>query len=245
MSKKDWFASWFDTSYYHTLYQSRDHKEAKKFITHLVAQLDLAENSHVLDLACGKGRHSRTLEQLGMNVLGVDLSQASIKSALKHKNDRLNFLVHDMREAIPNVKFDCIFNLFTSFGYFDDDEENQKVLKGVSAMLRPNGQFVFDYLNLENTLSNLVAEESKEINGLKFDIRRHFDGVHIRKEIDVKDNNKSFHYEEKVRGFHFETIEQMMIKENLLPIDVFGDFDLNSFDEKKSERMIIICKKAI
>jgi SAM-dependent methyltransferase len=245
MSKKDWFASWFDTTYYHTLYHSRDHKEAKKFITQLVAKLELSENSRVLDLACGKGRHSRTLERLGMSVLGVDLSKASIDSALKHESDKLSFLVHDMRDPIPNETFDCIFNLFTSFGYFDSDLENEKVLKGVSEMLRLNGLFVFDYLNLEHTLGRLVAEENKEINGLNFDIRRHFDGKYIRKEIDVKDNNKCFHYEEKVRGFRFETLEKMMVKENLIPIQVFGDFDLNPYDEMNSERMIIICKKAI
>lgn len=243
MSKKDWFASWFDTAYYHTLYQSRDDAEARQFIIRLVQDLSLIEDTKVLDLACGKGRHSRTLNELGMNVLGVDLSNESISFARKNENENLRFSVHDMREIIPNESFDCIFNLFTSFGYFDNDEENEKVLQGVSAMLRPNGLFVFDYLNLENALSKLIPSENRVIDGIEFDIRRHFDGKFIRKGIEVRDNGESFQFEEKVRGFTFNEIEDMMKKENLEPLKVYGDFELNPYDESSSERMIIICKK--
>ncbi|MDG1347313.1 MAG: class I SAM-dependent methyltransferase [Crocinitomicaceae bacterium] len=245
MSKKDWFASWFDTKYYHTLYRSRDDEEAKNFITSLVAKLNLPEKSYVLDLACGKGRHSRTLEKLGMRVLGADLSKESIKSAKKKENKNLKFLVHDMREVIDGESFDCVFNLFTSFGYFEKNHENEKVLKGISQMLSPNGLFVFDYLNLERALDNLVTEETKEIDGIEFNIQRAFDGNFIRKRIEVKDKGVSFQFEEKVRGFQFNQLKEMMLKDGLKPITIFGNFKLEAYDEKNSERMIIICKKAV
>lgn len=245
MSKKDWFASWFDTSYYHTLYRSRDQKEAKKFITRLVQVLKLEKDSCVLDLACGKGRHSRTLEELGMQVLGVDLSNQSIKSAKKHESENLRFLVHDMRDVIEGQTFDAIFNLFTSFGYFDDEAENDKVLQGVNTMLRPSGLFVFDYLNLEHTVSTLVEHELREIDGIHFEIKRKFDGKYIRKEISVEDQGHRLEFEEKVRGFHFAEMKNKMLNVHLKPIAVFGDFELNEYDEHTSERMIIICKKAL
>jgi SAM-dependent methyltransferase len=245
MSKKDWFASWFDTKYYHTLYRSRDDEEAKNFITSLVSKLNLPEKSYVLDLACGKGRHSRTLEKLGMRVLGADLSKESIKSAKKKENKNLKFLVHDMREVIDGESFDCVFNLFTSFGYFENNHENEKVLKGISQMLSPNGLFVFDYLNLERALDNLVTEETKEIDGIEFNIQRAFDGNFIRKRIEVKDKGVSFQFEEKVRGFQFNQLKEMMLKDGLKPITIFGNFKLEAYDEKNSERMIIICKKAV
>ncbi len=245
MSKKDWFASWFDTFYYHTLYQSRDDKEAKKFITNLIKTLAVPQNSYVLDLACGKGRHSRTLEELGMNVLGADLSKKSIESAQKKETDRLKFKVHDMREVIEGEEFDLILNLFTSFGYFEDEEDNHKVLNCINQMLRQNGLFVFDYLNLKKALQDLVPQEDKEINGIEFHIKRHFDGQFIRKSIEIKDSGRSFHYEEKVRGFQFAELDKMMRKDGLIPIQTFGDFDLNEYNEEKSDRMIIVCKKAI
>ncbi|MDC1403674.1 class I SAM-dependent methyltransferase [Crocinitomicaceae bacterium] len=245
MSKKDWFDSWFDSKYYHTLYRSRDEKEAKNFITRLVAKLNLPEKSYVLDLACGKGRHSRTLEKLGMTVLGADLSKESIKSAKKKESKTLKFLVHDMREVIQGESFDCIFNLFTSFGYFENNEENEKVLKGISEMLRPNGLFVFDYLNLDRAIDKLVPEEQKEIDGIEFNIQRTFDGKFIRKSIEVKDQGVNFQFEEKVRGFQFNELKEMMLRDGLKPITIFGNFDLETYDEKHSERMIIICKKAV
>ncbi len=243
MSSKDWFASWFDTSYYHVLYHKRDDREAKKFITRLVKHLEIRKNSDVLDLACGKGRHSRTLGELGMNVLGVDLSKKSIKSALKKENENVHFLVHDMREVIPNKDFDAIFNLFTSFGYFENDEENEKVLKGINLMLRPNGRFIFDFLNLERTLTDLVEAEIKEVDDIRFEIERYFDGKFIKKSIAVIDQGITHRFEEKVRGFRFDEINEMMQKQGLMVETVFGDFELNPYDEKQSERMILICKK--
>ena len=243
MSTKDWFASWFDTSYYHVLYHKRDDKEAKRFITRLVKHLKIPNQSDVLDLACGKGRHSKTLGELGMNVLGTDLSKKSIQGALKKETDCVHFLVHDMREVIPNRDFDVIFNLFTSFGYFENEDENEKVLKGIYDMLRPNGYFIFDFLNLERTLADLVEKESKEIDGIRFDIERNFDGKFIKKSIAVVDDGKEHHFEEKVRVFRFDEIKEMMRKQGLIATEVFGDFELNPYDEQHSERMILICKK--
>ena len=113
MKSKKWFESWFDTTYYHSLYKNRDESEAKLFVSKLVHFLSPIKGTKVLDLACGKGRHSITLNKLGMNVLGVDLSQNSILKAKDFENETLKFEVHDMRKTIENHSFDIIFNLFT------------------------------------------------------------------------------------------------------------------------------------
>ena len=67
MKNKDWFVSWFDTEYYHTLYKHRDDTEAHDFVKNLVSFLKLTQNDTILDLACGKGRHAIYLNQLGFN----------------------------------------------------------------------------------------------------------------------------------------------------------------------------------
>ena len=125
--ESSWFASWFDTPYYHILYKDRNYREAQIFMDNLTHYLNLPEHAKVLDLACGKGRHSIYLNQLGFRVLGVDLSENSIEIANKNANDTLNFKVHDMREPIKE-QFDAVFNLFTSFGYFENDDDNLKIL---------------------------------------------------------------------------------------------------------------------
>lgn len=243
MSKKEWFASWFDTSFYHKLYRERNTEEAQHFIQNLLEFIQLPPDSKVLDLACGKGRHSITLNEFGMNVLGVDLSEKSIDFAKKFENETLHFGVQDMRCPIENQQFDAIFNLFTSFGYFESDVENQKVLTCISSMLLPEGLFIFDYLNLDTTLAKLKKKESKEVDGIHFEISKNFDGQFFRKNISVLSNGETFEFEEKVRGFSIDEIEKMMREANLKPIERFGDFNLNPYHPSTSERLILICKK--
>ena len=128
MGNKDWFTSWFDTKYYHLLYKNRNDDEARLFVEHLVANLNLVPHAKVLDLACGKGRHSITLNRLGFDVLGVDLSSNSIEQAKEFENDTLHFDVCDMRKSYQKNKFDAVFNLFTSFGYFENKDDNTSVI---------------------------------------------------------------------------------------------------------------------
>src|SRR6478752_5285712 len=120
-----WFESWFDSTFYHQLYANRDHKEAVDFIDNLLEELDLPQQSRIMDLGCGAGRHSRYLASNGYHVTGTDLSLSSIRTAKKFESDNLHFFRHDMRKPFGNNNYDCVFNFFTSFGYFKTDEENQ------------------------------------------------------------------------------------------------------------------------
>lgn len=137
----EWFESWFDTPYYHLLYSNRDYTEAENFITKLTADLQLPPNSKIIDLACGKGRHSVFLNKLGYNVLGLDLSRQSIEFDKQFENQTLVFDVHDMRNSINADPMDAVFNLFTSFGYFDHESDDRKVFHSVYNALKPGGFF--------------------------------------------------------------------------------------------------------
>ncbi|MCD9597481.1 class I SAM-dependent methyltransferase, partial [Tenacibaculum maritimum] len=121
-SKKDWFTDWFNTPYYHILYKHRNDDDAKIFMKNLTAFLPLEKSSHILDLPCGKGRHAVFLNSLGYKVTGSDLSENSIDFAKQFENNTLNFRVYDMRKPFIK-KYNAIFNLFTSFGYFQEDQE--------------------------------------------------------------------------------------------------------------------------
>ena len=240
----DWFETWFDTSYYHTLYKHRDIDEAEKFISNLLEYLELKDGSKCLDLACGKGRHSLFLNKNGFDVIGLDLSVNSIESAKSKENDTLKFEVHDMREVYQNEKFDAIFNLFTSFGYFDSNEDNLKVLYSVHKMLKDDGIFIIDFMNAKKSINNLVESEVKEIDGINFKIKRSFDGNHIHKNIQFEDESQDFEFNERVQALFKEDFERLLIKSGFRIEKVFGDFDLNAFDESISKRLIIIAKKA-
>ncbi|RFC54843.1 SAM-dependent methyltransferase [Brumimicrobium aurantiacum] len=241
--KGEWFETWFDTSYYHILYQNRDFTEAEKFISNLLAYLNLPKSSNCLDLACGKGRHSIFLNKQGLQVTGVDLSANSIENAKPFENDTLSFDTHDMREVYLENTYDVVFNLFTSFGYFEDYDDNQKVLDSVHQMLVEDGLLVIDFMNADYALDNLVEEEVKTLSGIDFNITKSYNGSHIFKNIDFVDKGKPFHFQEKVQAIKKEEFETLLENAGFDVLDVFGDFSLAPFDRKESDRLIIIAKK--
>lgn len=243
MSKKEWFSTWFDTEYYHTLYKDRNDEEAELFISNLLEHLGLPKHSKLLDLACGKGRHSITMNKLGYNVIGADLSANSIEFAKQFENDQLKFIVHDMREVLPNTHFDGIFNLFTSFGYFDNLEDNVKVLNAIHHMLQHRGILVIDFMNASKVIRHLVHEEEKVIDGLQFSIRREADENHIFKHIAVYDNSTQSNYSERVQAIMLTDFEELLTLTGFELISTFGDFNLNPFNEENSDRLIIVAQK--
>jgi SAM-dependent methyltransferase len=238
---ENWFASWFDTPYYHILYKDRNYREAQIFMDNLTHYLNLPEHAKVLDLACGKGRHSIYLNQLGFTVLGVDLSENSIEIASKNANETLHFQIHDMREPFEE-QFDAVFNLFTSFGYFDNDEDNLKTLIAIKESLSDYGFAVIDFMNVPFVLDNLIAEETKTVDEIDFHLKRYLKDGFIIKEIDFEDKGEKFHYEEKVRALTLDDFTKMMDEAGIYLLDTFGDYKLKKYHKNTSERLIMIFK---
>lgn len=241
--KKEWFGEWFDSPYYHILYKNRDDKEAQVFMRHLVDHLPINTEHKLLDVACGKGRHSIFLNSLGFDVTGIDLSEANIEHASKFENERLHFAVHDMREVYQEQSFDFAFNLFTSFGYFDNEQENQLAITAIADALKPGGYFVLDFLNPYKVINNLVDEEVKEVEGIEFHINRAFENGYIKKYIQFEDNGNQYTFWEKVQAIRRIEFLDYFRNANLLLKDTFGDYDLNDYEPDKSDRMIFICQK--
>lgn len=244
MEKKEWFATWFDSKYYHILYQNRDENEAKKFIDNIVNTLNIPEKSKVLDLACGKGRHAFMLNNHGLNVIGLDLSPESISSAQKnYGNTTLRFDTHDMREVYQHHQFDFIFNLFTSFGYFENQQDNLRVLKSIETMLHDNGIVVIDFMNANKAINNLIPEETKTLDGIDFHIKKSFDGEHIRKNIQFEDQCQQFDFTERVQALRKEDFKNLISATKLQIINIFGNYSLQPYDEATSDRLIIVAQK--
>jgi SAM-dependent methyltransferase len=239
--KETWFSSWFDTPYYHILYKERNDTEAHLFMDNITNYLNLPEKAKVLDLACGKGRHSIYLNELGFDVLGADLSENSIEEASKSKNDTLHFKVHDMREPFEE-KYDAIFNLFTSFGYFEKDEDNLTTLIAIKESLSEYGFAVIDFMNVHQVVNSLVPEETKTVEGIDFHLKRYLKDGHIYKEIDFEDNGQKFHFTEKVKALTLQDFEALMEEAGIYLLDIFGDYKLKKFYKNESERLIMIFK---
>ena len=240
-SKKTYSNNWFDTPFYHILYKDRDYAEAQLFIDNITEYLNLPENAKVLDLACGRGRHSIYLNKLGYNVVGADLSENSIAFAKEFENDTLHFQVKDMREPF-NEKFDAIFNLFTSFGYFENNEDNLTALKAIKNSLNDFGFAVLDFMNVEKVTENLISEETKEVDGIVFSIKRWIENGYILKNIVFDFEGEHFDFTEKVKALTLEDFETLMEEAGIYLLDTFGDYKLHKFYKKESDRLIMIFK---
>ena len=234
-----WFQSWFNTSYYHILYKNRDYKEAEVFIKNIVKYLNLGKEDSILDLACGKGRHSIFLNSLGFHVTGLDLSENSIKDAKKKQSSSLHFNVHDMRN-LYSTQFEVVLNLFTSFGYFEKDSDNFKVIQTIKSSLKQKGIGVIDFMNSAHVIDNLIPQNSYEADGVKFKLKRSYSDGFITKDIEVLDSGKTYQFQEKVRAYSLQDFETMLSNAGLHLLECFGNYKLEPFNSKTSKRLILI-----
>ncbi len=240
---QDWFTTWFNSPYYHVLYKDRDLQEAESFIDTLVSHLDLPPGARALDLACGKGRHSLHLRKKGFEVIGIDLSEESIAEARMHERDGLEFFEHDMRSLYWTEYFDLVVNLFTSFGYFHDRNDDQQTISSVADSLKVGGIFVLDFMNATKVKANLVAYEEKTIDNVVFEITRSVENGVIVKRIHVVDGDVELDFEEQVDALELSDFESYLSNAGFELVSTFGDYNLRAFDASTSDRLILIAKK--
>ena len=169
------------------------------------------------------------------------MSENSITEASAYANEKLHFKVHDMRETCDE-KYDAIFNLFTSFGYFDEDDDNLKTLKAIHNSLTETGFAVIDFMNADYVIDNLVPEEIKTVDGIAFHIKRNYKDGYIFKEISFEDKGKKHQYTERVQALRLADFEKMMEEAGIYLLDIFGDYKLKKFFKTQSERLIMIFK---
>ncbi len=239
----NWYEKWFNTKYYHILYANRDYKEAKLFINNLASHLKLKKNTKIIDIACGNGRHAIYLNLLGYDVTGIDLSKKNIESASKSSKKNLQFFVHDMRKLFKQNEYDLAVNLFTSFGYFDKDSDNEKALLSITNNVKAEGLVVIDFMNVKKVLMNLIKSELKIIDDIEFNITRTIKNNKILKSIKITDGEEKLFFKEEVSIITLDNFSDYIKKAGLQIIDIFGNYHLESFNALKSERLILVCKK--
>ena len=239
-----WFHTWFNSPYYHFLYNDRNNQEAEYFIKNLVDYLPLKSSDKLLDIACGRGRHAIYLNKKGYDVTGIDLSISNIQYARQFENSSLHFYVHDMRRMFYSDYFNIAFNLFTSFGYFNTDNQHIKALKNFNKALKPGGLLVLDFFNSNKVIKNLVPDMVKTIAGIDFRIHKEIKGHKIIKNITFEDAGKTHNFKEVVTTYSFDDFTWLFSQSGFEIIDHFGSYGLEKFDSNISDRLIFICKKS-
>ena len=246
MSDKAWYKDWFNSHYYHLLYQHRDDEEALQFIETLIRYLAPPKDCTMVDIACGKGRHSKALADMGFDVTGIDLSAASIAEAKKDEDEQLHFFQHDMRLPFWINYFCYAFNFFTSFGYFRTRREHDNAIRTIAQSLVPGGIFVIDYLNVHYSEERMEKSFTTTLEGITFHITKWQDAEHFFKQIQVTDEahkTPQHLYTERVAKFSLGDFTEMLAFQGMQVQEVFGDYKLGRYDIQNSSRMIIVAKK--
>jgi len=239
-----WFKQWFDSHHYHNLYKNRNDEEAGGFIDALLDLLQPAADSKMIDVGCGAGRHCRQLANGPFDVWGIDLSGQSIRQAKKFESTNLHFFQYDMRRPYGKNYFDYVFNFFTSFGYFENEDEHNRVIENMANALKAEGTLVIDYMNADYSQSNLSPFEEKEIDGVIYEIERWSDDRQFLKRIKIRDPKTEIaEHIERVAKFKLEHFEKMLKLAGMKIQSVYGDYQLNEFDLSNSPRLIMIAKK--
>jgi SAM-dependent methyltransferase len=216
-----WYREWFGEEYLE-LYSYRDEEEARRQVAFVSGHVGPIEGT-VLDLACGSGRHLQELRAAGYRSLGCDLSYVLLRTALR-EDGRHRVTRADMRELpFRDGTFGGLVNFFTSFGYFSEEEDNLRVVDEMSRVLAPGAPFVFDYLNVQREIANMVAHEEREIDSEKVIIHRWFDaaGHSFNKRITIGAKR----FLERVRAYDLAEIRMMFGAAGLTIHRVYGDFE--------------------
>ncbi|NQW30439.1 MAG: class I SAM-dependent methyltransferase [Ignavibacteria bacterium] len=245
MTPNTWYDSWFESPWYVKLYKHRTTAEAENAVQIVKGLSGLQEGSKILDLCCGFGRHSLALAECGFTVTGLDASTHLINRATEmfaHPN--VDYVVGDMRGPYPENNFDAIVNFFTSFGYFDSNEENAKVIQTVSNHLKPGGLFLLDFLNEHLVRNSLVPESMSFIEGVTIIEERSINGNFVEKKITVN-NPCSFEQEfhERVWLYTRDELVAMVQQCGFEILSVLGGYNAEPFVKETSPRCIVVAKK--
>jgi SAM-dependent methyltransferase len=245
MPANEWYKNWFNSPFYHKLYFERDESEAKNFIKKLVDHLNPPAGCRMLDIACGKGRHSKILASFGFDVTGFDISPDSIGEANRSATEQLHFFVHDMRLPFWVNYYDFAFNFFTSFGYFSTRREHDDAIRTISASIKKGGTVLFDYLNVHYAEDHLIHNEVKSIDDTRYEIHRWHNDQHFFKKVIVTDPTLSgpVEFTEQVAKFSLGDFTEMLAFQKMQVTEVFGDYNLNGYNVRSTPRMIVAATK--
>jgi len=242
--------NWYEVAFdrlYPVLYPHRDDLEARRAAASLSPYLHGGDP--VLDLACGNGRYMDAFAAAGHAMIGFDLSPYLLGRAAESPARRGRLAQGDMRRLpFRDGCFGGVVNMFTSFGYFDDDDENRRVPAEVARVLRPGGVFVIDFVNAGPVRAAPLPHTRRESEGYTIDEDRGLsgDGRFLVKHVTVDRAADSFHleYDERVRLFTPDELRGMLEAAGIAVTHTFGDYDAGPFDPPRSPRVVIVGQRS-
>jgi SAM-dependent methyltransferase len=241
-----WYEEWFDRDEYELVYQQRDESEAQQVVDVIEHLAQPAPDAQILDVGCGRGRHARVLARRGYQVTGLDLSERAIEQARRRTAAEgldVTYHVQDMRAPMGTAAYDGVVNLFTAFGYFEDDADHERALQHMTDALRPGGWLVQDFLNTPQVIQSLNPEDAQATNGVTIEQNRWVENGRINKRITLHENGDTRTFCESVRLLTLYDFKQLYERVGLELVQAVGDYDGSTYTPD-SPRLIMHARKS-
>lgn len=250
-----WWKEIFEENY--LIFQKQRYKYTeKKEVDGIVNLLNLNKEDKILDLCCGSGRHSIEFAQRGFNITALDLSPVLLEEARKsalQKELPINFIKGDMRDISSTLNnFDAVYNIFTSFGFFENDSENRKVLKAIYNCLKPGGKCLLDQVNKYSPQERKrdISPKPKTEKGIELNRVTNFDIKTGFYKGTYSYSQKTNNGVESIKSYDFciklytdKELSEFFSATGFSDYSFYGDWDGSKFDLESTPRMISIAIK--
>lgn len=244
-----WYLTYFGETYFDIYGAMLSEERTTREVAGIERLLALPPGSRILDLACGHGRHAIPLAQWGYQVTGQDLSEVFLDRARAEAQARgvtITWIHSDMREVPFADEFDAIINIFTAFGYFESDTEDQQVLQQVQKALRPGGYFLLDLMHRDSVVRGFQPfDVSRRETGLVITEERHFDQLAGRTTVRVTlfyPDGRRTELGHVVRSYTLTELAAMLASSGLELQATYGGLDGSSLT-LDSRRLVIVARK--
>jgi SAM-dependent methyltransferase len=249
VSATPWYVSLFGEEYFRIYGPMLSDKRTAQEVEAIVKLLALPQGSRILDLACGHGRHAIPLAERRYRVTGQDLSEVFLNRARANADARgvkVSWVHGDMREILFEDEFDAIINIFTAFGYFESDEDDERVLQQVYKALRPGGRFLLETLPRDALVRGFQPfAVMRHDDGTLVIEERQFDPLTGRTAVRVTvlyPDGRRTEFGHRVRNYTPTELNRMLFRAGLKLHVTYGDLDGSPLT-LDSRRLVVIAEK--
>jgi len=238
---KNWFEDWFRSGFYSQVYSHRDQTEAEQIKKLILNTTQLNQGSNILDAACGAGRHSISFAKEGFKVTGFDLSYPLLREAQfekRYSGCTVDFFNADIRKVAFRSAFDLVLNIFTSFGYFEDDDQNFAFPRNIRKNLKESSFYVLDFFNRNYLINSLNPKTERESGGFRIIEERRIEDGRVIKNIRIGHDENEYNFIESVRLFEPSEIISAFEKCGYCVRFTFGNYFGEKFNHIDSQRFI-------
>jgi len=243
---RDWYHVSFDVLY-PIIYGHRTAEAAQQEALFAVEHAGISPSDTVLDLCCGNGRHMVHLTKHAGKVVGLDYSTHLLALAQESLGENASLVRADMRDQPFAGAFDVVANFFTSFGYFDTEEENLSVLKGIASSLKPGGRFFMDLINKNWAEEHIEPKSVRHHQEYEISEDRWIDTERhrINKTMVVKRDGETVgELGESVQLYSLDDLTPLLTQAGLDVEQTFGDYSGTACCDPSQPRMIVVGRKA-